>query len=396
MFDRAIEMTNDELDFRLQQSEPTTDGVDGPSIPLAVLEQTVEMGHLGFARVDVSSGTFLAANSLFGAIIGYSVDELVGSRISFRALTHPDDLGRCTAELQRLLGGEIECFTIEKRCIRKDRSVLPVRVTATALQRAADNGAVQTVGIIVAAAAWGFAGPPRRDPGDPHGASFWTHDFPSRTGNCSDSFKALLGRPVDGPVPSLRECMAQVHPEDRLRVVEDVRRVKKGLFHSSEFRFHRPNGELRWVCQSVTPVIDSVGEVVGVVAGCLDITDAKRFARQTPAANTVRAVKQHVDLNWDQPLSVTDLAEVAGVNTRTLFKHFKQDCGFTPQEYIKRVRLNHARALLQMADRSTTVLGIALKCCFQNQGHFARDYRLAFGERPSDTLERARRLAVEI
>jgi AraC-like DNA-binding protein len=49
--------------------------------------------------------------------------------------------------------------------------------------------------------------------------------------------------------------------------------------------------------------------------------------------------------------------------------------------------------MLQRADRSTTVLGIALKCNFQNQGHFARDYRLAFGERPSDTMELARRRA---
>jgi PAS domain S-box-containing protein len=377
------------------RSGPAAAAVDGPLIPLAVLKQTVEMCQLGFATIDVSCGTLLTANSPFGAMIGYSVDELVGSRISFRDLTHPDDLERCTAELQRLLRGEIETFTVEKRCIRKDRSVVPVRVTATALERAAGHGAVLTVGIIIAPAILGFAGVLPRYPGDSHGASFWTRDFPSRTGNCSDGFKALLGRPVDGPAPSFRECMAQVHPEDRMRVLEDVRRVTKGLFHSSEFRIHRLNGELRWVCQSVTPVVDSVGEVVGVVAGCLDITDAKRFARQTPAANTVRAVKQHVDLNWDRPLSVTDLAEVAGVNTRTLFKHFKQDCGFTPQEYIKRVRLNHARAMLQMADRSTTVLGIALKCCFQNQGHFARDYRLAFGERPSDTLERARRMVVE-
>ena len=206
----------------------------------------------------------------------------------------------------------------------------------------------------------------------------------------------LLGRPVDGPLPSFRECMAQVHPDDRMRVLADVRRVTKGGRNCSEFRIQRPNGELRWVSQTVTPLVDAVGEVVGVIAGCLDITDAKRFARQTPSANTVRAVKQHVDLNWDQPLNITDLAAAAGVNARTLFKHFKQDCGFTPQEYIKRVRLNHARAMLQMADKSTTVLGIALKCCFQNQGHFARDYRLAFGERPSDTLERERRSLIEI
>jgi AraC-like DNA-binding protein len=36
------------------------------------------------------------------------------------------------------------------------------------------------------------------------------------------------------------------------------------------------------------------------------------------------------------------------------------------------------------------VTGIAFKCRFGNLGHFAADYRRAFGELPSDTLARHR------
>jgi PAS domain S-box-containing protein len=353
----------------------------------------METGHLGFAKIDVSSGGFLTANARFCTMVGYSFEELLGNSITLKALTHPDDLDRCAAEMRRLLDGEIESYTPERGLIRKNRSTLPVRVTTTAMERSSDQRTILTVGFIIAPAASGFASA-RRSSGSQHGASFWTHDLTSRTGNCSGGFLLLLGRPVDGPVPSFRECMAQVHPDDRKRAMADVRWAMKGGRHCSEFRIHQLTGELRWVSQTIKPMVDA-GEVVGVVAGCLDITDAKHFAKHTPSANSVRAAKQHVDLNWDQPLNITALAEAAGVNARTLFKHFKQDCGFTPQEYIKRVRLNHARAMLQMADKSTTVLGIALKCCFQNQGHFARDYRLAFGERPSETLERERRTVVE-
>ena len=32
---------------------------------------------------------------------------------------------------------------------------------------------------------------------------------------------------------------------------------------------------------------------------------------------------------------------------------------------------------------------IALKCGFQNPGHFARDFRLAFGELPSEILRKS-------
>jgi transcriptional regulator GlxA family with amidase domain len=33
------------------------------------------------------------------------------------------------------------------------------------------------------------------------------------------------------------------------------------------------------------------------------------------------------------------------------------------------------------------VTGVAFACGFQNLGHFARDYRLRFGELPSETLK---------
>jgi AraC-like DNA-binding protein len=229
-----------------------------------------------------------------------------------------------------------------------------------------------------------------------HGLSFWSLTRNDQGRCCSESFRQLLDLTPDAPCPSLAEFIARVHPEDRSRVAETIERAIRGSLQSSEYRIVRPSGEVRWVSQSSKPIFDASFQVVEIVATCLDFTEVIRTAATSPAFSTVTVVKQFVDLHWDQPLSVNDLAQAAGVNTRTLFKRFKATCGFTPLEYVKLVRLNHARAVLQRANKSTTVLGIALKCCFQNQGHFARDYRLAFGERPSDTLQRARRTMVEI
>lgn len=370
-----------------QQNTSTAQLRDEPTIPLGVLMQAVESGHLGFAKVDAEAGTFQYANSAFCDLVGFSFDQLVADAITVKRLLHPEDFARCIRAWERLRRGELSHYTMQKRCITKDRAVIPVSVTTTGLTRL-DDGTVGTIGLIVARLDAGE----RQRGGIPNGASFWVYDFISEAGDCSDGFKLLLGRPLDGPRPSFRESIVQVHPEDRRRVTQDVLRAQKGLCHSSEFRIHRLDGELRWVGQSVTPVIDGAGAVIGVIGCCLDITDAKRLAKHTPSSTTVQAAQRYVDQHWSRPLTITDLAAAAGVNARTLFKHFRLARGCTPQEYIKRVRLNHARALLQAGDRSTTVLGTALKCCFQNQGHFARDYRLAFGERPSDTLERARRI----
>jgi transcriptional regulator GlxA family with amidase domain len=69
------------------------------------------------------------------------------------------------------------------------------------------------------------------------------------------------------------------------------------------------------------------------------------------------------------------------------FRQFRKDRGYSPANFIKRVRLNRAKEMLERAN-GTIITEIAFKCGFPNAGHFARDFRLAFGVLPSDTLRR--------
>ena len=55
------------------------------------------------------------------------------------------------------------------------------------------------------------------------------------------------------------------------------------------------------------------------------------------------------------------------------------------------MKLRRAREMLSAAATETSVTAVAFVCGFGNLGHFARDYRETFGERPSETLARATR-----
>jgi PAS domain S-box-containing protein len=359
------------------------------AVPYSLLEQAVEQGGLGFSEIDPESWKVVFANSKFCQMIGFTLDELLDGAVTFRDLTHPDDLERYTAKLQLLLAGEVDCYTIEKRYVRKNGAILKARATGMLLRHRSD-WPTSTIGVIIAPAdaeSWNAMPLPER----PDHASFWTRDLRNSAGYCSSGLKILLGLAPDAPTPSFEALIDRTHPDDRTRVIENTNRVARGAFVTSEHRIVQPSGEIRWVSQSAKPVYDDQGQVIGMLAVCLDITDERRSPNRSPSADTVRIVKRHVELHWDRPLNIDALAEAANVNVRTLFKHCKVALGFTPNEYIKRVRLNRARALLEIGDETTTVLGTALRCCFHNPGHFARDYRLAFGERPSDTLERARK-----
>ncbi len=109
-------------------------------------------------------------------------------------------------------------------------------------------------------------------------------------------------------------------------------------------------------------------------------------------SSVVRKVEDYIAANWDKPIDIAAMAAIARVSARSLFRQFKTDRGYSPADFAKRIRLDHAREMLQqLAGQGTSVVQIALKCGFQNPGHFARDYRLAFGELPSETLKIPRR-----
>jgi AraC-like DNA-binding protein len=109
-----------------------------------------------------------------------------------------------------------------------------------------------------------------------------------------------------------------------------------------------------------------------------------------PAPWQVRRVEEYIAANWKRPITVEDLAAAAGASARSIFKAFRDSRDCSPMAFVKSVRLEHARRMLQQPDGTTTVVSTALACGFLNPGHFARDYRIAFGELPSVTLGAAR------
>ena len=359
-------------------------------VPWSFLNGTVDDGDLGFMRVEVASRQITYANPRFCDMIGVSLEEIVARKLNVFELTHPEDVKKSVDWFDRLAADEIETYAIEKRYLLSDRTALPIRGHVAVCDRDNDSRARVIMAVVrdlsISSSTHQFVDrEPRR-----HGAYFWTHDLLTDRRTCSDGFRSLLGLPEAGPAPSLDEYVSCVHPDDRRRVIEENERKVKGMLRSSEHRIVHPTGEVRWVTHTIKPIFDASGRVVQIVGTCLDFTES-RFD-PSYSGNTVRIIKAYIDAQWYQPLNVDQLAKAVDINPRTLFKHCKRSWGLTPHEYLKSVRLKHARAMLETADGSATVLGIALKCGFQSQGHFARDYRLAFGERPSDTLNNRRRL----
>jgi AraC-like DNA-binding protein len=103
--------------------------------------------------------------------------------------------------------------------------------------------------------------------------------------------------------------------------------------------------------------------------------------------STVRRAARIIEAHAFEELSPGDLARECGVTPRALQYAFRKHLGCTPQDYLRRVRLDLARRSLR--DGSQSVSDAAATHGFFNPGRFAADYRQVFDENPGQTLQRS-------
>ena len=108
-----------------------------------------------------------------------------------------------------------------------------------------------------------------------------------------------------------------------------------------------------------------------------------------PSPSQLEMIEDYIEANWDKQLDVQSLADISNVSARSIFRYFRERRGSSPHQFIRRVRLQRARDML-IADEQSSVISVALRAGFSSLGHFARNYRAVFGEKPSETARRAR------
>jgi AraC-like DNA-binding protein len=109
-----------------------------------------------------------------------------------------------------------------------------------------------------------------------------------------------------------------------------------------------------------------------------------------PGSST--AIRNAVDLLEERPSEPWTTARLAAevhLSPRALQAGFRRDLATPPMVYLRQVRLRRAHQALAEADRDvTTVRAVAAGLGILHMGRFAAAYRDAFGETPSETLNR--------
>ena len=132
--------------------------------------------------------------------------------------------------------------------------------------------------------------------------------------------------------------------------------------------------------------------LLGAVAASLN-ADSSYETSPTVAESRRRLVnraRRHIDEMMGERLKVSDICHHLGTEPRTLQNSFNEVLGVSPNAYIKAVRLSGTRRALKSMTSLTGDIGdIAFRWGFWHLSQFAKDYKMAFGELPSETRNRA-------
>jgi AraC-like DNA-binding protein len=87
-------------------------------------------------------------------------------------------------------------------------------------------------------------------------------------------------------------------------------------------------------------------------------------------------------------LSAEEMARKAGMSVAAFHHHFKQVTGSSPLQYLKRIRLDHARRL--MAHEGYNAGTAARAVGYESSSQFSREFKRLFGMTPVEEAEQTR------
>ena len=236
---------------------------------------TFELAALGVAQVS-PSGRFLRVNDKLTEITGYSKDELL--KMTFQEITHPEDLGEDVSQGEQVKSGALETYSMEKRYIRKDGSVIWVNLTVSGARN--ESGELK------------------------HFISVAEDISARREGEearyrlaaiVESSDDAIVSKNLNGIIQSWNagaqrifgfspeEAVGQpitmiIPPELRHEEKEIIRRLRNGerIEHFETVRVTK-SGERLNISLTVSPVRDSRGRIIGASKIARDVTERKRI-----------------------------------------------------------------------------------------------------------------------
>jgi AraC family transcriptional regulator len=107
--------------------------------------------------------------------------------------------------------------------------------------------------------------------------------------------------------------------------------------------------------------------------------------RRPAAVASLKKVFEKIEDTLAEPMTVDELATIAGLSTAHFAREFKRQTDETPHAFVVRRRLERARLLLLGGN---AIADVAIACGFSDQAHLSRLFKRRFGVTPGAITRR--------
>ena len=259
---------------------------------------TFEQAAVGVAHSSLD-GRLLLMNQKLCDIVGYTPEEIVTK--TYQEVTHPDDLEAELEYARRLLAGEIESCSYEKRYIRKDGTPIWVNLTASVVRDEDTGEPSYFVAIIEDISARKAAEEALRASEEFNRRIVESSsdcikilDLEGRLLYISERGQELLG--IEAVGPYINSSWIELWPgEGQRRARAAIEQAKESGFGMFQAYGPTPRGEAKWWDTVITPIRDAQGRVIRLLAISRDITESKQAEESLKSAlEEVRLLKDRL------------------------------------------------------------------------------------------------------
>lgn len=254
-----------------------------------------ENAAVGIARL-APDGRWLEVNQRLCDIVGYTREDLLAK--TFGDITHPDDLEKDWEQARRLLAGEIENYSMEKRYYRQDGSIVWINLTES-LVRKADGSPGYFIKVIEDISARKRAEDNLRESEERLrlalgaaglGIFEWNVQADRAVWENERMYEIFGHTRADGALSRVELVENYMHPGDVATFEQALAGgMKSGHSFHTAYRIRRKDGAMRWLDLSGNFELARDGAPIRMVGVLADITERKRVEEASLMRAALRA-----------------------------------------------------------------------------------------------------------
>ncbi|MBR8826861.1 MAG: PAS domain S-box protein [Gomphosphaeria aponina SAG 52.96 = DSM 107014] len=247
-----------------------------------------EQAAVGIAQTGLD-GDFIQVNEKLCKLLGYSRAQFLRKNVS--DITHPDEREIDNKFFGKLLTGEIETFTREKRYLHKNGGIVWVKMTVSLVLKSSGEpdyfiGVLEDISERKQAEAALIHSEEKLNSilNSIEDVVWSVKADMSELIYINSQVEKIYGRSPEEFYSNINLWLEVVHPEDRPVVAKVFEQILTTGYQDSEYRIVQPSGKIRWVRARGSLIYDQNGQLLRLDGITTDITEKKQAEEEIEKA----------------------------------------------------------------------------------------------------------------